>query len=52
MSIDADELTGTIKTVARAVLGFCILGITFRDPITYAHPRDVSGQSLGEPLIL
>jgi hypothetical protein len=32
--------------------GFCILGITFSDPITYAHPLDASGQSLGEPLIL
>jgi hypothetical protein len=32
--------------------GFCIFGITFSDPITYAHPLYVSGQSLGEPLIL
>ena len=32
--------------------GFCLFGITFSDPITYAHPLDAAQRSLGEPLLL
>lgn len=35
------------------VEGFCLLGITYHDPITYAHALDSIGRSLpGEPLLL
>jgi hypothetical protein len=33
--------------------GFCLLGITHQDPITYAHALDATGAALpGEPLLL
>jgi hypothetical protein len=33
--------------------GFCVLGITHQDPITYAHALDSTGDSLpSEPLLL
>ena len=37
---------------APGVDGFCLLGITHSDPITYARPLDANGQPLGSQRLL
>jgi hypothetical protein len=37
---------------APGVDGFCLLGITHSDPITYARPLDANGEPLGSDSLL